>query len=403
MSQSPPRRRMDKELLLVGSVPLPTADDVFRSGTELAPFLSCVPDGEVGPRRFWTPYLPFRTFSRHPDLVEIRRPSWAEFLDEGRWELPTDGDFNDHWPFRIKPGVTDLDLGDLQYATPALESYRVLSALRERGDLPPDLAFQVGIPSTDGVIEDYFPDPRDWPLAKRAYQASAFREIERMLTEIPGDDLVVQWDLAVELVNIEMVVNPWLSRAAEGGGIAAPSSSEVAQASSSDTAADDDVPKSAEEQFAHHMHSINQLWRGVPEPARGGYHWCYGTWVGWPMTELTSLDLSVRLSNATVANAGRGIDYVHMPVTREPQEEFFAPLENLDIGDTRVYLGLIHHDDPDRRGFDRRLELARRYLKDFGIAGVCGYDRVRHTEVKAIFDSHLDCARRLRAVKNGLT
>jgi len=371
------RRRMDGELLLVGSVPLPTADDVFLACRDMAPFLSSVPDGEIGARRFWTPYLPLRTFSQHPDLIEVRHPSWAEFLEEGRWELPTDGDFNEHWPFRIKPGVTDLDLGDLHYAGPAIDSYRIFTAVRDRGELPADLSFQVGIPSIDSVIEDYFPDRDDWPLAKRAYQTSAFREIERMLEEIPADDLVVQWDLAIEPVNIELGVNPWLSGSAEGNPVEA---------------------HDGGDQLAHHMESINQLWKGVPEPVRLGYHWCYGTWGGWPMTELRSLDLCVRLANETVAGAGRAIDYVHMPVIRDPGEEFFAPLEDLDIGDTRLYLGLIHHDDPDPDGLDRRLELARRYVKDFGIGGVCGYGRVRHTEVGQIFDGHLRGAERLRAL-----
>ncbi|HTX07363.1 MAG TPA: hypothetical protein VME22_02065 [Solirubrobacteraceae bacterium] len=391
MSAQENRSRMDSELLLVGSIPLSTAEEVFGACRQIAPFLGSVPDGEVGARRFWTPYLPFMTFSRHPDLIEVHHPSWAEFLEDGRWELPTDGDFSEHWPFKIKPGVTELDLGDLHYAGPALESYRVFRELRDRGALPAGIAFQVGIPSTDGVVEDYFPERADWPMAKRAYEASAFREIERMLTEIPPEDLVVQWDLAVEPVNIEMVVNPWLSEAADSSGHKPPDG--VASPSEGE-----DVPKTADELFAHHMRSINELWRGVPEPVRLGYHWCYGTWGGWPMTELRSLDLCVRLTNAVVAGAERRVDYVHMPVIRDPDEAFFAPLENLEVGDTRVYLGLIHHDDPDPDGLDRRLELARRYLKEFGIAGVCGYGRVRHTEIDAIFDSHRRGAERLRAL-----
>jgi hypothetical protein len=366
---------MQGELLLVGSIPLASSEDVFRAARNISEFLDAVPDGEVGPRRFWTPYLPLKTFSRHPDLVEISRPRWAEFLEDGRWELPTDGDVTEHWPFSIRPGTTALDLGDLHYAEPAIESYRVFRELRKCGELPTDLSFQVGIPSTDSVIEDYFPHRHDWPLAKQAYYASACREIERMLEEIPAEDLVVQWDLAIEPVNIETGTNPWLSGAGEAQGLRL----------------------GGADQLAHHMQSINQLCRAVPEPVRLGYHWCYGTWGGWPMTELRSLDVCVRLTNATLAGAERSVDYVHMPVTRAPDQDFFRPLADLALGNTRLYLGLLHHDDPDPTGLDRRLKLARHHASDFGIAGVCGYGRVRHTEVNDVFESHVAGARRLLA------
>jgi hypothetical protein len=368
------------ELLLVGSLPFQTADEVFRACGPLTPFLASIPDGEIGGRRFWTPYLPLRTFSQHPDLIEVHHPAWAVFLEDGRWELPTDGDVDEHWPFRIKEGVTELDFGDLHYAGPAIESYRIFRELRDNGELPPDLSFQVGIPSTDGVIEDYFIDAVDWPLAKQAYERSAFREIENMLTEIPAEDLVVQWDLAVETVNIEMEENPWLSGTASG---------EAEQAPTFD------------DRVAHHMVSISRLSQGVPEPVRLGYHWCYGTWGGWPMTELRNLEVCVRLSNEVAASADRPVNYIHMPVVRTPEAGFFAALSDLEIGDARLYLGLIHHDDPDPQGFDRRLELAREVVPEFGIAGVCGYGRVNHTEVDKILESHLACAQRLREVVSG--
>ena len=35
----------------------------------------------------------------------------------------------------------------------------------------------------------------------------------------------------------------------------------------------------------------------IPEDVLIGYHLCYGTWGGWPMTEVDDLSLCVRLSN----------------------------------------------------------------------------------------------------------
>lgn len=45
---------MSGELLLVGSIPLDTPEDVFRTfGKPLGKHLFAMPDGEVGPRRHW--------------------------------------------------------------------------------------------------------------------------------------------------------------------------------------------------------------------------------------------------------------------------------------------------------------------------------------------------------------
>jgi hypothetical protein len=367
---------MTGDLLLVGSMPFDTAEDVFRNSAPLAPYLASMPDGETGGRRFWTPYLPLRTFSGHPDLIEVHRPSWAGLLEEGHHVQLPDSGVNEHWPFKIKPGVTELHFDSLHYAEPSIESYKLFKEARDRGDLPADLKFQVGIPSTDSVSEDYFADREDWPLAKKAYQEAAFREVEKMLEHIPAEDLVVQWDLAIEPVNLEMLSNPWLSEADDG---------EAAK------------PETRDEIYARHMASIKQLWRGVPEPAVLAYHWCYGTWGGWPMTDMTDLSLCVELTNDVVADAGRSVPYVHMPVMPGADEEFFAPLKDLDAGETKVYLGIIHHDDPD--GFDRRLDLARRFLPNFGIAGVCGYGRLEQSLGKKVIDYHVECALKMSSTR----
>jgi hypothetical protein len=49
------------DLLLVGSIPLDTPEQVFRRvGAALGPYLAGMPDGEVGDRRYWIerPRLP---------------------------------------------------------------------------------------------------------------------------------------------------------------------------------------------------------------------------------------------------------------------------------------------------------------------------------------------------------
>ena len=53
---------------LIGSVPLPTTEDVFRRlGATLGPLLSRMPDGETGERRRWI-YWQRTMLERHPAM-----------------------------------------------------------------------------------------------------------------------------------------------------------------------------------------------------------------------------------------------------------------------------------------------------------------------------------------------
>ena len=104
----------------------------------------------------------------------------------------------------------------------------------------------------------------------------------------------------------------------------------------------------------------------------------------------------MRLSNETVADAGRQVDYVHMPVVRHPGPGFLAPLDDLDIGDAKVHLGRIHHTD-GVDGDHERIGAAREHLADFGIGSVCGYGRVDPAELPVVLDVHASCAREMRA------
>jgi hypothetical protein len=66
---------------------------------------------------------------------------------------------------------------------------------------------------------------------------------------------------------------------------------------------------------------------------------------------------------------------VHMPVQLADQRDgHYAPLDDLDVGDARVYLGLIDISD-GVEGALRRVELASRHLADFGVSTPCGWGR----------------------------
>ena len=355
-------RARQGELLLVGSMPFDSVEEVLRRCAPLADNMASLPDGEVGDRKNWTEYLPLRTFANHGDLEELRRPLGGRIPLAPEHSVAS-GEVQALegmvWHFRIKPGTTTLVFEDLHYAAAAIDSYKIFDRLRAQQVIPDHARFQVAFPASSSAVEEYFSEPGDWSLVKPAYEAAVLSEIERLLEVIPALDLAIQFDFSNEVVDLAMGdrrAKYWLPQ------------------------------QSWEEKFARHTASLSQLWRGVPDDTLLGYHWCYGTWGGWPRVPLPDLSLCVKLSNEAVARAGRRIDYVHMPVMRRVEAQFFAPLRDLNIGDTEVFLGLIHHDDQD--GFHTRLELAGRYLNGFGIAGPCGYGRVPSTELPLVLEEH---------------
>ena len=71
------------ELLLVGSIPLDTPEQVFASfGAPLGRYLSAMPDGEVGPRRHWISRVHYQVLAGHPELEVVQYPApdhrWVE-------------------------------------------------------------------------------------------------------------------------------------------------------------------------------------------------------------------------------------------------------------------------------------------------------------------------------------
>ena len=100
---------MTGELLLVGSVPLDTVEQVFRTvGGPLGPYLAYMPDGEVGDRRYWIDGIAYRVFNGHPEIETLRRPA----PDANGVENWRPLGMHDQFQFRVKPGVAQVRFGD---------------------------------------------------------------------------------------------------------------------------------------------------------------------------------------------------------------------------------------------------------------------------------------------------
>jgi hypothetical protein len=358
--------RVPGDVLLMGSLHFRTEEDALRAAAAgLGSDVNAIPDGEPGDRNTWTTYLGIATYSRHRDLVETRTSSkWEpQPEDEGR---PGSGpEYN--WTFQIKPGVDALDFDTLHYAEAALKSYAIFTRLRDEGLIAPGVRFQVSLPGTSSGVNQMFDDFEQWPVVHAAYARAIGSDIEKMLETIPADDLAIQFDLAWEINDLSIGDERYFSFWPQ---------------------------RSYAEKFRAHTDLIVALTKQVPEAVVLGFHFCYGTWGGWPMTDMENLQLCVDVANDTVPRSARRIDYVQMPVTLDPDQAFFAALRDLNIGGTKVFLGLVHHED-GIEGSRRRIALARQSLPDFGISSVCGYGREDPANMRGIFELTQASARAL--------
>jgi hypothetical protein len=343
---------MSQQLLLIGSVPLKTVEDVMRTfGGTLGPHLPAVPDGEVGERRSWVLRLSYQVFNGHVDLETIKRPQRVNGV-EGL--LPRDLD--DVWQFKVKEGVEQVRFGNpgyrLGYAKDAVNSYFVFKTLREKGVFPKELRFQVSMPMVNSVVRSLiFPVRADLHRVRPGYEEAVLAELAAIFDAIPHEDLAIQWDCA------------WEVRAVNG-----------------DAEADQN-----EARIETHVAPIGRLSRQIPDKVALGFHFCFGTFGGWPRFAPQDLGRTVELANAAVDSAGRRVDWVHIPALDRSDDAFYAPLSKLDAKGARVYLGLIH----SMESFKRRLEVARRFLPDFGLAAYCGFGRTPPEQLPQILQDHL--------------
>jgi hypothetical protein len=343
---------MANDLLLVGSVPLETAEEVMRTfGAPLGRYLATLPDGEVGDRRYWVLKHSMYLFNGHPDLVVLQRPA----PDDGVERL-VPRDRQDLWRFRVVDGVKQVRFGEpgwrLGYTKDAVNSYFVFRTLREKGVIPRHLRFQLSLPLVNSVVSPMtFPTPGDVERVRPGYAAALKAEIAKILEKIPHDDLAIQWDCSWEITDMY------------GG-----------------------IPGLAKEgALERNAPQFRALSKDIPEAVKLGYHFCFGTFGGWPRFAPPDLSGAVALANAATAGSGRRVDWINIPGLDRSDDAFFAPLADLDPKGARVYLGLIHN----MRRFAERVAAARRFLPDFGLSAPCGFGRCAPDELTGILKDHL--------------
>ena len=335
---------LNNELLLVGSIPLDTPEEVFRAfGPGLGEWLAYLPDGEIGDRRYWIDGIAHRVLNGHREMETLRYPD----PDENGVETWRPQGLHDQYRFRVKPGIDRVRFGDpgwrLGYTRDAVNSYYVFRHLKQEGLIPAHVRFQVCIPLTYSCLANYIPDPDDLEKVVPGFTDALVAEVTEMLRHIPASELALQWDMAIEnrLLEIPLKDGDKDGAKAEAARIARPAA---------------------------------EICAAIPDDVALGYHSCYGTLDGWPSRQPPNVTGTVLLLNAVIEASGRRVDFVHFPTLEAADEAFFQPLEEMDLRGARAYVGAIHKlHGPE--GLKRQLECIKRYIPDFGLAAPCGFGR----------------------------
>jgi hypothetical protein len=243
----------------------------------------------------------------------------------------------------VRDGVSELHFDRWPRIDDAIASYEVFRALRNDGVIPEHVRFQVALPFRTSMLASFKNGwEHEFPIAAAAFEEMFAREIDRLIAAIPADDLAIQWDVCLEVLDLEGVLS-WMTG-------------------------------DAWERFAA---PVRRLTRLIPEEALVGYHLCYGTMPTWPMFEAKDIGLLVKMANYAMEHSGRQVDFLHLAGPRDLRSEdhrFFEPLRGLRAPDTRVFLGIVLPIDGED-GLRRRRATALNYLDDFGVAMYCGFGR----------------------------
>lgn len=344
---------MSNELLLVGSIPYDTVQDVFKTfGAKLGKFLMAMPDGEVGPRSHWISRVHYHVLALHPDIEVVRYPALENGADRLNPRSATDS-----WLFKVRDGVKEVRFGDpgwrLGYARDAINSYFVYKTLQEKGVTPKGPRFQVSMPMVNSVLPPrIFPSVEDMYKIRPGFTEALKAETLKIVEKIPNNDLAIQWDCASELQD------------AYGNFKGFP----------------------AETAIERNIGQIRAISPHIPETVALGYHMCFGTLGGWPRFEPPDIGGAVRMANAFIENSGRRVDWIHIPLPKRTDDAFYAPLADLKPQGARVFLGLIHN----MVSLQERLAVAKKYCSvDFGLAAYCGFGRIPQNELGGILNDHL--------------
>ncbi len=337
--------RAEYPVLLIGGIRGESTEEVLRLvGPAIGDLAVGITDGETGIRRAWVLFVAYKTWLKHPNVITLRKPrgvpGMPEYIAAG---------YDDLYKFAIPESLQRIRVDTLHYAQEAAASYAVFRRLRLDDVVPRHARFQVCLPFPEDACRLFAATARDMDIMVDAYVDAARREIAAICAQIPPEDLVFQFDVNWEVIAVEfgdVTHEEPLSYKANGDPL---------------------------QRFCGY---VKVLGDAVPRPAKLGFHLCYGDLAHRHYREPVDLAICVRLANVIKSESLRRVDYVHMPVPRNRADDaYFAPVENLAVGDTTLYIGLVHYTDGVAGTLARLAAFKRHYDGPSGVTTECGLGR----------------------------
>ena len=325
-----------RPVLLVGSVPLKPASEVFRVATHyLGEVMARFPDGEqVG----WLPGV-WQRMAENPALEPTRKVALVGARDSTDFFSQLAIQYYGVKPGSVKQGLT---LGPYGIAENAIASYRQFKQMKKRvRSFLGGRASRLRCPAHWTVHSSLnCQRASSFPSPKKPRPARSARSPRRSRPTISPSRSI--WPLRSSLRNIGGVQKISICRFTRGS-----------------------IGRWRTKPRSLPMSAI-----AFPPNIELGFHLCSI----WHIDQSKGQDNNVHVDwcNALSRKIDRPIGYIHMPTIPEHQAADFAPLRRLKLHpETQLFLGVIHMDD-GLEGARRRIAAAASAITDFGVGAFCG-------------------------------
>ena len=266
--------------------------------------------------------------------------------------------------YTLKPDVAleAVRFPNLFYADIAEQSYAVFKRLKDAGKIPGRHKIPGRSVPAHSVVWLFLVDELHAAIDP-LYNDALKREIDKIASTIPHDELAIQFDVA---------------------------SAVFARLERDEASSYGRSKAEMQETFANIMVDLGNR---VPAGVDLLYHLCYGDSNHRHVVEPTDMGDMVEFSNRVSRQIARPIELIHMPVPRNRSDDaYFAPLRRLELRPgTELCLGLVHHTD-GVDGTRQRLAAAKKYARNFAIATECGFGRRDPATIPALLRLHADIA-----------
>ena len=317
---------------MVGSIPLDDAETVFRTlGRRIGNHAERIPDGETGRRQRWISFIMDQLKANPAFEVDQSLPpfQFTQFDGTVVYEIPR---------LTFAAGVDPMNVTfETGYADDAIRNFATFDRLQVEGAIPEGIKYQIDM-ATPLAITYNFVVPAIYDDFINIYLDHLSAEFDRIQSALPHERISYQWDVCQEVLMWEGYY--------------------------------EQVPGWKEQIFS----VLGRIGAMVPEDIDLGYHLCYGSPKDEHMVLPDDMTVLVDMANGIVAAVPRKVQYIHMPVPKDRNDDaYFAPLTGLDMGETQLYLGLVHAGDGENSAV--KLATARKYATVAGVATECGMGR----------------------------